>query len=170
MTLRKFALVILLAGCDSGTPPPATPSNKPVDHAPPACVLPRGWNPGDMTHDANPRVLAWISTVDDRPLVVDSALVWSPAADGKGGTISNHYRHPKDDNTWHESMIYDAPGFESMHTWNHTPTRAEADGFFDATAFEFQPSGGFKQIASGICEDTWRAAFGVAPWRTFPAK
>jgi hypothetical protein len=170
------AALVMLAACASA--PPAPPSNvvktsPPVD---PGCKPPSDWHADEMAKaafnlDAPPghiRIVAWKQTIDDRPLRIDSGLVWIKPTDG-AAMIGHVYRHPDDKPAdWHHAMIYDRPGFESSIVLSAHPTHDELDTFFTATDWQFDAEQDFKLVSSGLCAQAWRDSFGEPPWHAFP--
>lgn len=173
--MRK--LVVLLAACSHASLP-APPSNT-APATPPAaeaCKLLPDWNPdemarGGMHYDPAPavtevRVLAWQQIIDERPLRVDSALLWVQTQ-GKTIQLVHVYRHPDDKDAWHQARVYDSPTFAGMTVLSARPTRAEIDAFLGATEWTFAAPDGFRLVASGLCSDAWTKSFGERPWHAY---
>lgn len=176
--MRALALAVLAACGHTAAPP--TPSNH--TSTPPATAEdtppcpPADWHPEEMAKVAladvptalrSIRVLAWSQTVDDRPLYIDTALLWIEAADHQI-TLAHLYRHPKDDNTWEQAMIFDLPGFEGVRMLDHPATHAELEDFLAHSSFEFAAESGFKLIRAGVCRGAWMQSFHEAPWHAYP--
>ncbi len=171
-------LLIVLAAC--GAQPPASVHDR-VAATPVAstdCGLPADWHLADLAQasldrDRPPttqviaiRVLAWQQTIDDRPLRIDSALVWIRAS-SPHYTIAHLYRHPDDGPLWQRSMVFDAPGFEDEIFSDKPPTHAELEDFLGATDWPFAAEDDFKLVASGVCASAWQASFNEPPWHAY---
>ena len=113
------------------------------------------------------RVLTWKIEEDDRPLRLETALVWLQG--DKSWTLTHLYRHPQDGPSaaWQVSMVYDVP-YEGQRSYDHAPTRADFERFVDATWWKFgSRERGWKLLDSEVCRDAWRAAFSVEPWHSY---
>ena len=143
--------------------------------------LPAGWTPDDMGRAVVPddvraraavtvRVLAWQIDKDERPLEVDSALLWIFLESRKSGNsweLAHVYRHPDDPpSKWQMDSVTDVP-FTGLQGYTSAPTHEQADTFFTATWWKFKPLDGFKPIGSEVCADAWKTAFHEAPWRSY---
>jgi hypothetical protein len=154
-----------------GDPTPQTHDAAPPA-PPPKPELPPGWDANEMSLDPpSPRrvslVLAYRSLVDDRPLYFDEAIVWvhdlGDDAGAEGWRMVHVYRHPKDaDDDWKLSIIYDADDYAPSDSYDHAPTIADAEKFFDETWW-WDRDDGFKSLAAGMPRASWRSAFHADP-------
>jgi hypothetical protein len=170
----RRAAVLAVVACGHSSPPSSSRAPEPESE----CPLPTTWRIDDITRSAISRgwpmttqvlavrVLAWQQTIDDRPLRIDSALVWIKTSDPLY-TISHVYRHPDDKDGWHQAMVYDMPGFEGEIQSAKPPTHAELEDFLHATDWPFAPEQDFKLVASGICAKAWQDSFNEPPWHQY---
>jgi hypothetical protein len=135
--------------------------------------LPRGWNVKDLARAAmkegevaaDARILTWRIDEDDRPLTVESAIVWL-RFDGSGKrrwVLAHLYRHPRDSRPkWLLSWVSDAP-FTPRMEFDHPPQNAEVYEFLRETWWEFGPKDGFRLLDAAVCAGTWKAVIGQEP-------
>jgi hypothetical protein len=169
--------LLALAACGSAAAPEVPHNTVPI--VPEACApLPADWRPAEMAAAAiggaatagdDVRVLAWQQTIDDRPLRIDSALLWIKSA-GSGYWLAHVYRHPDDGPkaSWNQAMIYDAPDFRGEESFAKAPTHAQLDEFAQHSDFQFGPEQDFLLVAYGQCSDAWMKSFGERPWHVYP--
>ncbi len=169
--------LLALAAC-TPAPPPVLPHNTVPIVAETCASPPADWHLTEManvaiggTSDARDdvRVLAWQQTIDDRPLRIDSALLWIKSAHA-GYWLAHVYRHPDDGPKapWNQAMIYDAPDFRGEESFSVPPTRAQLDDFASHSDFQFGPEQDFTLVAYGMCPETWMKSFGERPWHVYP--
>ena len=187
MTKRLFFAVILLAGCNHSAEetrpasstaviPSATASTpKTTDETPVAatptdgaCGVPNDWPVDQAVGKGDDiEILAWRQRVDDRPLFVDDSLVWKKATDGGKPvwSLAHVYRHPKDENQFRLSVVYDAP-VSPRENYDHPPTSSEVEAFLKGSSWSWDPEG-FQMVAGKICTATWTRVVGEAPKHVF---
>ncbi|MEO8875821.1 MAG: hypothetical protein ABI461_09560 [Polyangiaceae bacterium] len=141
--------------------PAASASSRPIAAGDP-CDNPTPWPVGAAlsAKDGEIVILAWKQKVDERPLYVDEALVWqnSPMA---GYALAHVYRHPKDENVFRLSVVFDAP-IEPEKSYDHPPTANEMRAFLKGTTWSDDVSG-FKRTAGEICTKNWSRVLGSRP-------
>src|SRR5262249_26367361 len=96
-----------------------------------------GWNAADMLkaavvadelpHVRSTRILTWRIDEDDRPLLIERAILWV-AFDNQQWMLANVYRHPRDAKSWHLSRVYDTPHIGKDY-YSHAPSPAELNDF-----------------------------------------
>jgi hypothetical protein len=113
------------------------------------------------------RVLAWEITKDDRPLIVERALVWL-AFKNKRWTLTHLYHHPQDGPKadWHVAMVYDVP-YVGSDSYGAPPTKAQLDDFLKQTWWHFKPESDWKLVDSEVCAEAWKTAFNAPPWHKY---
>ncbi len=189
--MRKALLFasILVAGCNhsasSSAPvatatvdiPPATTttsppaaSDAPLTHSTveTACNIPSDWPVGDALAGADETaVLAWRQRVDERPLYVDDSLVWQKrTVSGKPmWTLAHVYRHPKEENKFRLSVVFDAP-VSPEKNYDHAPNGKDLESFLKHASWSWSPET-FKMTAGGVCTATWTRLIGEAPKNDF---
>lgn len=124
---------------------------------------------------AEARILAWMIQIDDRPLLVEYALLWIRVAPKNAAPtyrLVNLFRHPLDDDRdrreqwrlWRRSHA--PPGVRSFAA---PPTLRELDDFTGFTDWDYDASDGFDLVDGQVCAGAWRKSFGSAPGRAFPS-
>ena len=169
----RIALLVV-AACRAAAPAPVVPVHNSVPVIAESCAPPADFLPAEMAKatrnggGGEVRILAWQQTIDDRPLRIDSALIWTKSA-GSGYGLAHLYRHPDDGPgaPWHVMMIYDAPGFVGQESYAAPPTHAELDALVAESRWEFGPEQDFKLVASGLCADAWVKSFYEQPWHAY---
>jgi hypothetical protein len=127
---------------------------------------------GERENAQAARVLAWQIDEDDRPLRVESVILWIALADKPAAKkptrwmLAHLYRHPRDENEWRISRVYDAP-FVGTESYESAPKRAELDRFLKDTWWHFKPLEGFRSLGAEVCRDAWAQAFGAPPWHSY---
>ncbi len=174
-------------------PPPLPPPRKegkpvPITLDTPCQHMPKGWKFDELfgtilsqaAEEGEPpvttatlRVLAWQVDVDERPLKVESALVWLAihhTNDKDGWMLLNLYRHPDDappgGAPWQVSVVSDVP-YKGFDAFPSTPTGADLDRFLQDSWWHFKPREGFKMTGKEVCVTSWKKSFGKAPWRSY---
>ncbi len=105
------------------------------------------------------QILAWRQKSDDRPLYVDEALVWQHGE--AGWTLAQVYRHPKEDNAFHLSIVCDAP-YQPEKSYDHAPKVKDVKDFLKNTTWA-DGLVGFKLDAGKACTDNWSRVIGAPP-------
>jgi hypothetical protein len=172
---------ILLVCCNhvDGTSSPSatttaiipTPSTAPtaIDTSIPSnakeCGVPADWTNLDahLFHADQLVVLDWRTKSDDRPLVVDEALVWQRGHDDAGlwWFLATLYRHPKEDNVFQLAVVNDAPIVPEKR-FDHPPNASEVADFLKATTWGWRDDS-FKQSAGRRCTEVWARVIGLPP-------
>lgn len=147
--------------------------------------LPAGWDPEEFQYAVRQQVdpdgrakvraelLAWHIMEDDRPLLVDSALVWACVESDKDvrWALLELYRHPRDSPHWYLSDVSHGP--RALEFFNQPPKNAEIYRFVDRLFYDDffkQPSPGFHNLSSEVCTRTWLSVTGEQPTRFFPPR
>jgi hypothetical protein len=102
-------------------------------------------------------VIAWKAQVDKRPLYVEECI--GVVERKKGWVLVKLNRHPQEKRGWELAIVYDA-GQTPYRVYNQKPTKAELISFLKSSWWSFEPSGGYRLVQSGICEDTLQNLFG----------
>jgi hypothetical protein len=178
LMLLAALLASPLARADSSVAPPAAgDAGERTGGAGLGCErLPASWHGEAMANAAREqlgkaaapsavRVLAWQSEKDDRPLYLDSAILWLKLANGSEA-LAHVYRHPREERAWHLSMVYDAP-FERLRVFAKRPTRDEVDAFLKRTWWTFHVDSDFTLLGAEVCKDAWQEALGAPPWHAY---
>lgn len=137
--------------------------------------LPSDWKLTDLAHAAlaegqvatETRILIWQIKEDDRPLRVESCIVWLRREDRRGQrwVLANLYRHPSKGQPlpeWRLSAVHDAP-HTPRKEYDHPPNNEEVYKFLEQTWWEFRPRDGFKLIDAAVCVSAWKEAIGQVP-------
>jgi hypothetical protein len=123
----------------------------------------------DDAHPPKAQLLAWQIDEDERPLRVESALLWIESP-GKRWMLAHLYRHPLEKPAeWHISMVTDVP-YVGVQSYAAAPRHKAVEAFLNATWWSFRPLGGFRSLGAEVCRDAWLHAFGEAPWHAYPTK
>lgn len=164
------AFAVLAAGCDA--------KNDPGQVAPSPDRLPSGWvvndlasAAGDKSGPTDVRVLVWQIMEDDRPLYVESCVVWLHWKDGRDypWRLAHLYRHPKDQQPppeWRLSMVWDVP-YTSRQEFDHPPTNADVNQFLKDTWWKFEPEDRWRLLDAAVCVNTWREVIGEEPTKFY---
>ncbi len=112
-------------------------------------------------------LLAWTIIEDNRPLYVESALVWIRGKRGEEPfwMLAHVYRHPREESHavgWSLSRVYDAPQIATK-TFYYPPTDLEIDAFLKDTGWSFDANSGFRLLDRGLCTQAWKAVTGRPP-------
>lgn len=119
---------------------------------------------------ATARILTWLVEVDERPLVIDRALLWvheHPATHGESWRLVHLYRHPLEETGWHVAVVYDVP-YVGQQIYAAAPHRAALDQFLHDTWWKFRASDGFHVLDAEICAQAWTASIGAPPDHLYP--
>lgn len=190
MKKQLFFACMLVAGCNHSssssapaatvtavipaattTSPPAAsdaPASPSTATAETACDVPRDWPVGEALAAADETaVLAWRQRVDDRPLYVDDSLVWQErTVNGKPTwTLAHVYRHPKEENKFRLSVVFDAP-VSPEQTYDHAPNGKDLESFLKHASWSWDPET-FTMTAGRVCTTTWTRLIGEAPKHDF---
>lgn len=173
--MRAVALsCLLLAAPASAVPPRGKAASPGVS----GCErLPAAWKLDEMAGAtfaraqreaiASTQVLAWEVDEDDRPLRVEEVLLVVTFRNNST-LLANLYRHPHDRApAWRVSDVTDVP-YVGQEAYAKRPGRKELDRFLSDTWWTFRARDGFKILDKEVCQATWRAIFGEAPWHTYP--
>jgi len=181
--VHRFAWVLLLlVGCGGSQPSAASPTTDANGLATVTSSegdrLPAGWVASEMlpselgAHDlpvdreVTARVLTWRVKEDERPLYVESAIVWATVrAHGNTHWLLLHvYRHPREQgvaNVWRLSMVADSDVSPAGH-YEHAPTNADVSVFMGASGWR-DGNTGFRVLGEGVCEHAWTLSTGTPP-------
>jgi hypothetical protein len=121
------------------------------------------------------RILAWMIEIDDRPLLIQSALLWLRVESPDGPTrfrLARVFRHPLNtppgDKLWQLSEDDDGPRV-GERSYRSSPTAAELELFLKATEWTFAATdGNYRVIDAEVCRNAWKELFGVEPEHEFP--
>ncbi|MEO8796971.1 MAG: hypothetical protein ABI551_03725 [Polyangiaceae bacterium] len=150
------------------SPPTASDALLPPSRVDAACNVPSDWPVGEALAAADETaVLAWRQRVDERPLYVDDALVWQKrTVSGKPmWTLAHVYRHPKDENRFRLSVVFDAP-VSPEENYDHAPNGKDVEAFLKHASWSWDPET-FKMTAGSVCTATWTHLIGEAPKHEF---
>lgn len=144
--------------------PPETKTPPPVAGDP--CDTPSPWPVDEALSQKSAElvVLAWRQRNDDRPLYIDEALVWE-RSEGAGYYLAHAYRHPKDDDKFHLSVVCDAP-IEPERNYAKPPTVADLRAFLKGTTWGDRDEE-FKVTAGKVCRENFERVFHAPPPRDF---
>jgi hypothetical protein len=115
---------------------------------------------------ADARILTWQIREDDRPLYVESAIVWL-RLEGSGRErwmLAHVFRHPREFRSWKLSGVFDVP-YAPRRMFDYPPKNAEVYQFLRATWWEFGPDFlyGFRLVDAAVCAEAWKAVIGQEP-------
>lgn len=189
LSLLSFLLVCCATSAASPRPAPATPSEattvEPVemDPCPPAefqfgeddvvsGLQQMGRQIEGQSVEREFRVLAWMMERDERPLTVQSVVVWvhEQVDETERWVLMSMYRNPETDHdrpfsvnfSFHEGQPH---GFFEFDT---APSVEGTMLFLESRAqWSFQPGTGFRRLGAGVCADAWQQALGGEPPEEF---
>lgn len=156
------------------TVPPAKNGNAGVA----GCArLPADWKPAEMATAAtrtdtpivSAQILAWQVDEDDRPLRVERVLLWLKLRDNGPYMLAHIYRHPKSENRWRVSQVYDVP-YVGSQSYAKRPGKTELERFIGDSWWHFAATDGFRLLGAEVCAEAWQGAFGKRPWHAYPAR
>ncbi len=138
--------------------------------------LPQSWSLNELAHAAmddgevaaEVRILIWQIMEDDRPLYVESAIVWFRLEDGCW-MLAKLYRHPREPHpppVWQLALVCDAPQIPRMD-FDHAPTNDEIYKFLRDSWWEFAPAGGFRLLDASVCAGAWKTVTGQEPTKFY---
>jgi hypothetical protein len=168
-------------------PPARSSVERTATDAPPThidasgCRIPWDFVPDDLLSAVAPdpasrknttaRILTWLVEVDDRPLLIDRAILWvhhHPTSGGDAWQLVHFYRHPLEQRSgWEVARVYDAP-YVGQQPYSSAPTAQELDVFLGETWWRFEPTDGFRLLDAGVCAKAWTGAIGSAPNHHYP--
>ena len=117
----------------------------------------------------NAYLLALVSTVDERPLYLDDALLAVQLANGRWRLV-HACRNPEDrreaHRRWVEFTVEDSniPRFRDL---DRVPTPLDVAEFIEDSSFHFRPDKGYRLIKGEVFYDTWKKALGYRPTYKF---
>lgn len=137
--------------------------------------LPNGWDKNEMVQqslvgkwrEASAAVLVWMIREDERPLYVESAVLWLMLTnpDAKTWMLTHVYRHPKSDPDfrWRVSAVMDAPHVGTTGVLVSPPVVRQVMEFLDRTWWSFEPESDWTVIDAQVCSDAWKTCIGEPP-------
>jgi hypothetical protein len=179
------------ADTDAPAPPRTTPrpsdkrtaTDAPATHLDDTgCRVPWDYDVGDILEAIDPdpvsrktasaRILTWLIEVDDRPLLIDRAILWVhyQFPNGKDSwTLAHLYRHPLDERRteWQVSRVYDVP-YVGQRPYAVAPRAAELETFLNETWWRFDAIDAFRLLDADICTKAWTDSIGSAPNHQYP--
>ncbi len=168
--------------------PPTRPSSeRTATDAPPThvddtgCRIPWDFAADDLLKAIDPdpasrksstaRVLTWLVEVDDRPLLIDRAILWvhhHPANGPDSWRLAHLYRHPLDQRQgWQVSRVYDVP-YVGQQSYSSPPRAAELDTFLGDTWWRFAPTDDFRLLDADVCAKAWTDSIDSAQNHRYP--
>ncbi len=149
--------------------------------------LPRSWSLEEIAKKTPPYgadgrvcVLAWKVVEDERPVRVESCLVFKVLSKNKGYCLAHLCRDPAQEKAeWHLSMTHVKgekgtkyyPGADILHAkrFEARPGNKELYGSlsFEEVNWSFEQETGWKFVSCGVCEKSWQAAIGEKPTQFF---
>ena len=136
--------------------------------------IPAGWKPEEMAaaplHEAQSpnkqvtaKILAWGVKVDERPLYVESALLWVRVQQPGGRDqwmLAKVFRHPRSGPgaTWQLAIVFDAPQ-NPLVSYNHPPTNKDVARFIEESWWN-DGMAGFQELGAGVSRNGWEIAIG----------
>jgi hypothetical protein len=149
--------------------------------------IPAGWSPEEIalsvTHaswrdnpaDLTVRMLAWQIEIDDRPLLVEQAILWihfHPPGKTELWRLVSVYRHPRETRPFLQGwrITYLASphsGKVGLVNYEEKPDSATVVRFFNDSGWE-EDTAGFTLIDGEIGAGAWKRATGAAPGFAYP--
>ena len=118
------------------------------------------------------RLLAWSTQEDDRPLLVDSVVLWASfeSRDGKRWALSHRYRHPRAFREWWDATPTDVDWSDTI-VLTHAPRNADVYALLDPERHLHSFFGAFGPDytlhTAGVREKTWLSVLGEPPTEFF---
>lgn len=141
--------------------------------------LPQSWSPNELAHAAmdegevaaEARILIWQIMEDERPLYVESAIVWLrlEGAGRRRWILAHVYRHPRQPQPppeWRLSVVFDAP-HTPRRVFDHAPKNDEIYEFMRDTWWKFAPENGFRLLDASVCAEAWKTVTGQEPTKSY---